>query len=154
MKSDILERLYDMKEINQESIFERCGDTTPRDRRNQLRLLWAVGAWALSFSGVSQMIKRDLLPAGPVPWMLAVVPCILGVVVLIAYVRFLREADELQRIIQLQALAFGFGGTYFALTGYRVFERLGAPVAGLNDATLLMLVFYSIAVFAGWKRYR
>lgn len=143
-----------MNETNQESLWERCGDTTPHDRRNQLRLLWAVGAWAVSFAGVSQLIKRDLLPGGPFPWLLAVLPWVLGVVVLIAYGRYLREADELQRMIQLQALAFGFGGTYFALTGYRVFERLGAPAAGLNDATLLMVVLYAIAIFVGWRRYR
>ena len=143
-----------MNETNRESLLERCGDTTPRDRRNQLRVMWALGAWALSFTGVSQLIKRDLLPGGPIPWLLAVLPCVLGVVVLFAYGRFLREADELQKIIQLQALALGFGGTYFVLTSYRVFQRLGAPTAGIDDATLLMVILYSIAIIVGWRRYR
>jgi hypothetical protein len=95
-----------------------------------------------------------VLPVGPVSWLLAALPSVAGFFVLIAYGRFLREADELQRIIQLQALALGFGGTFFALAGYRVFERLGAPAGGFDEITLVMALFYSIAIFLGWWRYR
>lgn len=143
-----------MENTNSVPLSERCGDTTPRDRRNLARMTWALAAWAVCFVGVSQLIKRDLLPEGPAPWLLAVLPLAVGVFVLVAYARFLNEADELQRIIQLQALALGFGGSFFALCGYRIFERLGAPAANLVDAALVMVVIYTIAAFVGWRRYR
>ncbi|MCZ6726579.1 MAG: hypothetical protein O7A98_04405, partial [Acidobacteria bacterium] len=126
----------------------------PRDRRNQSRMMWVLFAWAVCFAGVSQLIKRDLLSAGPLLWLLAALPSVAGVFALIAYGRFLREADELQRIIQLRALALGFGGTLFALAGYRVFERLGAPAAELTDVMLVMMLLYSVASLLGWRRYR
>ena len=73
---------------------------------------------------------------------------------LLALGRFLREADELQRTIQLQALALGFGAGFFALPGYRIFERLGAPAADIADFTMVMAFFYVIGAFLGWRRYR
>ena len=141
-----------MNETDRESIF--CTDTTPRDRRNRLRIVWMSLAWAACLVGASLLIKRDLLPAGPTPWLVAALPSVAGIFVLIAYGRFLREADELQRIVQLQALAVGFGGTFFALVGYMLLERLGAPAAELEHVALVMTLLYSVAVLLGWRRYR
>ena len=143
-----------MNETTREPFWVRCGDTTPRDRRNLMRVMWTLGAWAVCFAGGSQLIAKDLLPAGPLPWVVAALPSVLGVFVLVAYGRFLREADELHRTIQLQALALGFGAGWFAFTGYRIFERLGAPAADIADFTMVMALFYAIGAFLGWRRYR
>lgn len=143
-----------MNKAREEPLWARCGDTTPRDRRNLRRMLVATAVWAISFSGVSLMIKKGLLTAGPVPWLLAVLPIIAGFFVLVTFARYLREADELQRMIQLRALAVGFGGTLLTVVGYRVFERLGAPAAGLDDVTLVMAGIYSIAAVVGSRLYR
>ena len=143
-----------MNETNQDSLWVRCADTTPRDRSNQLRIIWMSLAWAVCLVGVSLLIRRDLLPAGPIAWLVAALPSVAGLFVLIAYGRFLRQADELQRIIQLQALAVGFGGTFLALAGYGLFERLGAPAAELEHVTVVMTLLYAIANFLGWRRYR
>ena len=143
-----------MNETTQEPFWRRCGDTTPLDRRNLLRVLLALGVWAVCFVGASQLIKRDLLPDGPIAWAVAALTPIASVFVLLAYARFLRQADELQRIIQLQALALGFGGTFFAVAAYSLFERLGAPVADLGDSGLVLAIFYSIGSIGGVWRYR
>ena len=142
------------RETSQTPFWARCGDTTARDRRNLKRAMWILAAWAVLFAGGSQLIKRDLLPAGPIPWVVAALPTIAGVFVLLAYGRFLREADELQRTVQLQALALAFGGSWFAISGYRVFERLGAPHADGMDFTLVMALFYAVGILLGWRRYR
>ncbi len=135
-------------------LWERCGDTTPRDWLNSKRMLWSLLAWAVSFAGLSQLIKRDLLPAGPIPWLLTAVPVIAGVLVILAYGRYLSEADELQRTIHLQALALGFGGAFFAASGYELLERLGAPKLDFSDLTLVMVFFYGLGFFLGRRRYR
>ena len=129
-------------------------ETTPQDRRSVIRLLLALAAWAVCFAGGSQLIKRGLLPDGPISWGVAALPTIAGVAVILAYIGFLRETDELQRIVQLRALALGFGGTFSAIAGYRDFMRLGAPAADLGDFTLVMAVLYTVGVLVGWSRYR
>jgi hypothetical protein len=111
-------------------------------------------AWALLFTGGSQLIKRDLLPPGAIPWLVAALPSVVGIFVLVAYGRFLREADELQRLIHLEALALGFAGGWIAICGYRIFERLGAPTADIADATIALAIFYAIGIVRGSRRYR
>ncbi len=149
-----MERRHDISKTDQEPFWARCGDTTARDWRNLRRVLWTLAVWAVFFAGGSQLIKRDLLPAGPILWVVAALPTVVGVFVLVAFGRYLREADELQRTIQLQALALGFGAGFFALAGYRIFERLGAPAADIADFTMVMALFYVIGAFLGWRRYR
>lgn len=142
-----------MNESPKESFLARCGDT-PRDARNQKRLLWCFVGWAVTFAGASQLIKRGLLPEGPVVWAFAALPAIAGVVVLWAYARYLREADELHRQIQLNALALGFGVTFFAIGAYDVFEKAGAPQVQPDDYTFVMAAFYTLGLVLGWRKYR
>ena len=142
------------REASHGPFWARCMGTTPRDRRNLRQLMWLYLTWAILFTGVSQLIKRDLLPAGAVPWVVAALPSIVGIFVLVAYGRFLREADELQRVIHLEALALGFGGGWIAICGYRIFERLGAPTADIADATVALAIFYAIGMVRGSWRYR
>ncbi|MEM7353851.1 MAG: hypothetical protein AAF657_23830 [Acidobacteriota bacterium] len=143
-----------MDESTREPFLVRCGDTTRRDWRNLMRVMWTLGVWAVCFAGGSQLIKRGLLPEGPISWLVAALATVAGLFVILAYGRFLSQADELQRLIQLQALALGFGGTFFAIAGYRMFERLGAPPADLGDFTMVMAILYSLGSVLGWKRYR
>lgn len=137
-----------------ESFWTRCVGQTPRDQRNMKRLLGIYLTWTVLFTGATQLIKRDLLPAGPIPWVVAALPSVVGIFVVVAYARFLREADELQRLIHLNALAFGFGGGWIAVSGYRVLERAGAPTADIADATIALAIFYSIGIIRGTWRYR
>jgi hypothetical protein len=130
-----------------------CGGKTPRDRRNAVRVLWSTGAWAVSFVGGSELIRREIVPTGWISWLLASVPTVIAVLALLAYGRFLREADELSRKIHLQALALGFGGGWFAIAGYRVFELLGAPRVDRGTVVLVMAALYSIGIVLARLRY-
>lgn len=143
-----------MTEEPKASFWARCGDTTPRDRRNQTRMLVTLAVWAVCFVGASYSIKHELLTDGILAWLVAAAPTVVGLFVLLAYARFLREADELQRLIQLQALALGFGAGWLAISGYPIFERLGAPAADPGDFIFVMAIFYSLGSVAGVWRYR
>ena len=35
-----------MNEDDRQPFWVRCGDTTPRDRRNLMRVVWTLAAWA------------------------------------------------------------------------------------------------------------
>lgn len=131
-----------------------CGDSTPRDRRNQRRVLAALTLWAASSIGVSVLIRRGLLTPGPLAWSAAAVPLLFGIGVLFVYARFLREADELQRLVQLQGLALGFGGTFFTMATWELFVKLGAARLDLGDLGMVMALFYSAGSLLAWRRYR
>ena len=87
-------------------------------------------------------------PTGAHPLALA------AVFLVLIYSRFLREADEFQRTVQLQALALGFGGGFFTICGYSLFERAGAPAVSGPDLAVAMPLFYVLGIFLGWRRYR
>lgn len=125
-----------------------------RELHNPLRAAGAILLWAACFTGCSLLIEKGLAGDGIFPWLVGSIPFIPAVMVLLAYARFLREADELQRLIQLQALALGFGGAFFALAGYEIFEKLGAPEAGFSELMVAQAIFYSIGIWVGWRRYR
>lgn len=111
--------------------------------------------WALSLTGGTYLIKSDLLPTGgPISWAVAALPSVVAVFVLIEYVRFLREADELHRLIQLDALAFGFGGGFFVIVGYLQFEKFSAPTVSCTDLLAVMPLLYVVGTLMGWRRYR
>lgn len=154
---DLLERLIDIMEDNptlEARSLGACTDSTPRDRRNQRRLALACLGWALCFLAVTVLIREELLPDGAAPWVVAALPTLVGVFVLVAFSRFLRQTDELQRLIQLQALAIAFGGGWLVSTGYRLYERLGAPSLDIVDNISAMAVLYAIAVVVAQRRYR
>lgn len=130
-----------------------CGNTMKRDTRNSLHAAGAALAWAACFAGSSQVLKRELVPDGPMLWLVAALPVVSGIWVLVAYGRFIREADELQRMIRLKALALGFGGTFLAISTYAICERLGAPRADLADAITVMAVLCSLGIVLGGRRY-
>ena len=143
----------DMTENTETSFWSRCMGISPQDRKNQRRILWATLSWAVVYTGSMWIIKRELI-AAPAAWALAAVTAATGVVVLFVYGRFLRQTDELARLVQLEALALGFGGTFFALSAYSVCEQLGSPPLDLEDAPIVMVAFYFLGVFLGWRRYR
>jgi hypothetical protein len=93
-------------------------------------------------------VTKRLGPSA-VGWALAVTTPIAGCIVMGAYIRFLRHADELLRKIHLESLALGFGGGLLFIFSYRLFERLGAPQIDTNDAALVMMAFAAIGQWLG-----
>lgn len=83
-----------------------------------------------------------------------VLPTVAGVILLAAYTRYLREIDELQRAIQLRALALGFGGGFLGICGYVTFQPLGAPQVDPVSLLVVMPVLYAIGILVGSGRYR
>jgi hypothetical protein len=123
-------------------------------RGTHLRVAAAFVGWAICFAGARWLTRDDEVLSGAVRWMVATVPAIAGVLLLVAYTRYLREIDELQRTIQLQAMAFGFGGGFLAICAYATFVPLGAPRVDHLDLLAMMPVLYSLAVVVNTVRYR
>jgi hypothetical protein len=111
-------------------------------------------AWTVAFMGGMAVIEREVVTGGPIGWGLAALNLGLAAAALLAYVHFLREADELQLRIHLQAMALGFGGGWLSVAGYRLFELLGAPYVDRGAVILVMAVLYTVGLMLGQRRYR
>jgi hypothetical protein len=136
MEIDMTDRFDERKPQDQVANWAwlSSGLGTAADRRNQLVLMaWAL-VWLVGITLATQALKGNLSQFGIVlnggaAWAVAVLPNVLAVGVLLAFLRFL-----------LQALAAGFGAWFFFAMGWPLFQVSGAPPMG-NDTPLLVPVF-------------
>ena len=113
---------------------------------------WTLG-WAIAFVGASWFLRSDPAISQGAAWIVAVAPNLLALGVVIVYLRFLRDADELVRRIQLEGLAFGFGvGVVFSM-GYQLLERAGAPQLGFSDLAGIMMFAFVVGVVRANRQY-
>ena len=130
-----------------------CGTSSQRDRRNQWRVtLWAL-VWALSFTAVTLVIKKQWLPLGAT--VAGVIgTALFGIATILAYRRFLRETDELRRKIEVEALAPAFGiGLVGGMTYWLLALRGAVPATDFVYVFLLMIIAHPVGVLIGLRRY-
>ena len=103
----------------------RNGCGTPDDRRNQVRLLGFMALWMLVFTAAAQTLKGNLDLGFPVEgWTalaLAALPNALALVVLFAYLRFLRMTDSRW---------FAIGGSFHCRCAHHNSPRICRPFVG------------------------
>lgn len=131
--------------------WRRCWSTL--DARQARRYAYVCFAWAISFVLASWALEHDWVTAPAARWAVGAVPTLVGLFVVYAFIRFLGRLDELQRRIQVEALAAAFGAGFLFMTGYRLCERLGAPPLEVDDPLLPMIVVWMIATWLGTRRY-
>ena len=131
-----------------------CDLGTTAERRRERRLAGACLTWAFCFVIARWLIRYGGLPGGAIPWLVATLPTVAGIVLLGAYTRYLREIDELQRAIQLQAMALGFGGGFLAICAYVTFVPLGAPSVDPLSLLSVMPALYAVGILIGRRQYR
>ena len=127
--------------------------TPQRQRRNQWQVtLWSL-IWAISFMAVTLVIEMKWLPFG---MLLAGVTgnAIIGIATVLAYRRFLAEADELRRKIEVESLAFAFGaGVAGGMTYWLLVVMGAAPGTGFIYILAAMMITYSVGVVMGHRKY-
>jgi hypothetical protein len=127
---------------------------TATDRRNQY---WFVGwlfAWAISFLASTAALTSDHGFSTQVAWTMAAAPNLFSVLAILAYLRFLRMADELMQKIQLDGLAIGFGTSVVFVMGYQLFEHAGAPHLEINDLLMVMMISWVAGQLYSIGKYR
>lgn len=83
--------------------------------------------------------------------LLPVLPCLLTVM---SVIRLITRLDELQRQIQLYALAFAFTGTALATFSYGFLENIGFPHLPIFMVWPVMATLWGVGVAVGVWRYR
>lgn len=131
-----------------------CGaDLTARDRR---RFGWAnfwLVAWAIATVLAYRFVSGMDPVTGVAGYVIVAVPILLGLATLWSFCRFLRDADELLRKIQLEALSIGAGVGLVFLMSWQLLEKLGAPEADLLTAAVVILLAIGLGQWLGTRRY-
>ena len=82
--------------------------------------------------------------------LLPVIPAVFGI---IAYMRFVGRIDELQRRIQFEGLAFGFGVAGILTFSYGFLENVGFPHINLLWVFPLMIALWGIGTGIAARKY-
>ena len=130
-----------------------CRSLPERDRRNARIANWLLFLWAITFLPALYMFKRGAIPAGLPSYLAAIVPIVFAILGVLAYIRFLHHADEMQRKIQFEALSLGFGAGFVASFGLQLLEEAGLGTFGAPDTFSVMFVFYFVGMYTGTRRY-
>ena len=98
-----------------------------------------------------------LVDANPGAWWrypAILLPMIPALFVLQSVVRQIASMDELQRSLQLQALAFAFGGTAIITFSYGFLERVGFPTISMFFVWPVMAVLWLIGLTLANRKYQ
>lgn len=124
------------------------------DRRYLVELGGAMLAYAVVLLVAMTLVNNTDAGSGwRVP--LALVPMVPLVFALFAFVRYLGRMDELQRRVQLEALAFAFGGTALLTFGYGFLQSVaGFPQVNWFAVWPIMAVLWLAGKARADRRYK
>ena len=141
--------------MNKKIINDTC-DITAQTKKNTLRLFFWTGAWVLATAGAA-FGPRFL-------WDFNTLPTVLGVLIHISigfgmirvFKQYLLGLDELQRKIQLDAMALTLGVGMVVGVSYELLEdiKLIAFEPEISHLILLMCLTYCIGIILGNRRYQ
>lgn len=112
---------------------------------------------AMALYVVTLLISVNLVQGmGPSPLriLLAAAPIVPVTLALLAFLRFFRHMDELQKRIQLDAMAFALGATGLLTFTYGLLENAGLPQLSFVWVLPLMVALWGIGTVAAARRYQ
>ncbi len=89
----------------------------------------------------------------PLGYAIAFLPIIPSIFALLAFLRFFRGLDELQRRIQLEAVAFSFLGTCLITLTWAFQQNAGLPHFDVSWVAPLLIGLWGIGVGIAKRRY-
>jgi len=132
-----------------------CKNLPPRDIKNaNIVNIWAL-IWAATLALNSYLSEFDWFSSTLPTLSALVIHATIGIAMILAYKRFLKQLDELERKIQLDALALSVGLTIVGFSSYSILEK-AAMVPDLKPYHLIVVLAltYSVGIIFGRIRYR
>ena len=131
-------------------MFNDC--SSPASRRYTVQILSSMAVYTIFVTLSVRWLRHN--PAAPWKYLIAVAPMLPALVVPVAVVRFLREIDELQRRIQLEALAVAFTATAVITLTYGFLQNAGLPDLSWIWVWPIMGISWVIGLAVARWRYR
>ncbi|WP_299810897.1 hypothetical protein [uncultured Shewanella sp.] len=133
-----------------------CAKGLPkRDLKNANRVNLLALAWALTLMISTYLSENELLGSGILLILVFSIHTLIGIAMLVAYRHFLVQLDEMERKVQLDALALSVGVAIISFSSYSILEN-SAIVPPLNAAYLIVLITltYIVGIIKGRISYR
>ncbi len=131
-----------------------AASSTPIDQANNRRFTFWCIAWAIAILAATWTVTMvEALPKAAA-WVIAALPNIFAIGALVSYMRFLRMTDELQRRIQVEGLAVGFGVGWIFAIGYLVLQAAGAPQLPVTAMILVMTAGWIVGTIRAVRHYQ
>lgn len=116
--------------------------------------IWAL-AWAGSLAIIAFISKSEWYSAALPIAMAFAINSAIGIGMFLAYKRFLKELDELERKIQFDAVASSVGVTLVVFGAYSILEKAEiAPELQASNLIVLMALTYIAGIIIGRIRYQ
>jgi hypothetical protein len=127
---------------------------TEAEQRN-IRSVW-IWCFIGAIGYCAAMVALKFSPQLPalVALALALIPVAISIPVVLACLRFIREADEFMRKVQLEGIAIGFAAGFVFCVGYRMLEHAGAPPLPMIVAVVPLTFGWAIGSFIVAFRHR
>ena len=141
--------------MNKKIINDTC-DITAQTKKNTLRLFFWTGAWVLATAGAA-FGPRFLWDFNTLPTVLGVLVHIgIGFGMIRAFKQYLLGLDELQRKIQLDAMALSLGIGLVLGCSYEMLEdiKLIPFEPEIPHLIILMSLTYVVAAVLGHRKYQ
>ncbi|MGS0677037.1 hypothetical protein [Shewanella sp. 125m-1] len=125
-------------------------DLKNANRVNLLALFWAITLMISIF-----LSEHELLNSGLLITLAFSIHTLIGIAMLVSYRHFLVQLDEMERKVQLDALALSVGVAIISFSSYSILANSGI-VPPLNAAYLIALiaVTYMVGIIKGRISYR
>ena len=112
---------------------------------------------AIAVYAVLLVLSITLIQYHPQAWWrfpVALAPMVPAAFILVAFLRFFRRMDELQRRVHLEAFAFAFGASALLTFGYGFLENVGFPHLAWFWVWPVMAAMWILGSLIATRRYR
>ena len=128
----------------------------PKEGASGITVLGLLLGWLVSYVAVRALLESSVSMSGRTRLLLAFIPTPLFLTFLWTFIRAVRTADELERRIQLEALAFAFLLGFVLLTTLGLVQRaveLNFQDWSYNHVWPMFAMFYLAGVVMARRRY-
>lgn len=126
-----------------------------RSKKNHALIMLWVLAWMATFVAADKAEAYEWYTAGFLSLLAVALNAVIGLIVIVTYMRFLNELDEMQQKIQLNALALAMGIGLVGSVSYSLLVSSGI-VAAPDIAVVIALLGggYGAGLVIGRTRYQ
>jgi hypothetical protein len=130
-------------------------ETPARSKKNHALIMVWIFVWMATCVAADKAEAYEWYSAGSLPLIAIAINAVIGLTVIVTYMRFLKELDEMQQKIQLNALALAMGIGLVGSVSYSLLVSAG--IVAVPDIAVVIVLLgggYSAGLVIGRARYQ